>query len=58
MVEGTEHTAVLYDDRWYLIPIVFKFGTPPDRGVAYFCPDDESVREVSEEYLNTLPTWS
>lgn len=53
LVEGKPHTAVLFEGKWYLAPIHFKFG-----GCPYFNMDRGQVREVTEEELAGLPVWT
>lgn len=57
LVDGREHTAVLYDGRWYLHQINFKFGDETSRGHPYLDGDPETIEVVSLEYLDSLPVW-
>lgn len=56
VVDGKEHTAVEYKDKWYLHKINFKFTCDENpKGHAYLSGDD--VKEVEKAWLDTLPTW-
>lgn len=57
LVDGREHTAVLWDGRWYLHRINFKFGDGIHRGFAYLEGDPKLINVVELEYLDSLPVW-
>lgn len=57
MIDGREHTAVLFEGRWYLYQINFKFGDGLHRGHPYLEGDPATIREVESGFLDGLPTW-
>lgn len=54
LIDGREHTAVLYEGRWVLMEITRKF----EGGLPYF--DTTAAREVEEQFLFSLEEqhWS
>lgn len=58
VVDGKEKTAMFFENKWYLIPVNFKFGNETHRGQPYLSMDQHEIEVVSLEFLQSLPVWN